>query len=65
LDNEDTLLHSKVLVVDDQTCVVGSHNWTRAGFTRTHELSVIVENATVAAAFRKRFDLLWDSLPAV
>jgi DNA uptake protein ComE-like DNA-binding protein len=65
LDTEQTLLHSKVLVVDRTACVVGSHNWTRAGFAGTHELSVLIDNAAVAAAFGDRFDQLWNSLPAI
>ncbi len=64
-DTKDTLLHSKVLVVDRTACVVGSHNWTRAGFAGTHELSVLIDNATVAGAFGDRFDTLWNSLPAL
>jgi DNA uptake protein ComE-like DNA-binding protein len=65
LDTKLILLHSKVLVIDREACVVGSHNWTGAGFTRTHELSVLVDNRAVASAFGDRFDKLWDSLPAL
>ncbi|MCP3855407.1 MAG: hypothetical protein GY698_11835 [Actinomycetia bacterium] len=64
-DPEDTLLHSKVVVVDDQVAVVGSHNWTRSGFNNTHELSVLYVAPAVAAAFGTRFDSLWASLPVL
>jgi len=62
-DTKETLLHSKVLIVDRQVCVVGSHNWTRASFTRTHELSVRLDNAVVAGEYQDRFDALWNVLP--
>lgn len=61
-DQKDVLLHSKVLVVDDEVAVVGSHNWTRAGFNDTHELSVLLRGQTIARAFGERFDALWTSL---
>lgn len=64
-DTEETLLHSKVLVVDDEACIVGSHNWTRSSFTRSHELSVLVASPEVAGAFGDRFDALWDELPVL
>ncbi len=63
LDTKETLLHSKVLVVDRKVCVVGSHNWTRTSFAYTHELSVLLDNAVVAGEFQDRFDALWDTLP--
>jgi len=62
-DTKETLLHSKVLVVDRKVCVVGSHNWTRTSLTRTHELSVLLESAVVAGEFQDRFDALWGVLP--
>ncbi len=62
-DTKETLLHSKVLIIDRKVCVVGSHNWTRTSFTQTHELSVLLDNAAVAGEFQDRFDALWDVLP--
>jgi len=62
-DTKETLLHSKVLIIDRTVCVVGSHNWTRTSFTRTHELSVLLDNAVVAGEFQDRFDALWEALP--
>lgn len=63
LDDPDVLLHSKVLVVDGASAVVGSHNWTGSAFTKTHELSVAIHDATVAAAYAARFQTIWDSRP--
>jgi hypothetical protein len=63
LDEKDTLLHSKVLVVDGATVVVGSHNWTRNSMAATHEVSVLVDSAETASDFEARFDALWNRLP--
>lgn len=62
-DEKDTLLHSKVLVVDNSAVIVGSHNWTKAGFNNTHEVSVLIESEQVASAYAARFQHLWDELP--
>ena len=64
-DPIDTLLHSKVVVIDDEVVVVGSHNWTRVAFGVTHELSVVCDSATLAGTFAARFDGLWASLPPI
>ncbi len=63
LDEADELLHSKVLIVDDASAIVGSHNWTRSGFNSTHELSVLAHQPNLAQAYQKRFDALWARLP--
>ena len=63
LDEKDTLLHSKVLVVDGEAAVVGSHNWTRNSLAATHEVSVLLRSAQVASDFEARFDALWARLP--
>jgi DNA uptake protein ComE-like DNA-binding protein len=62
-DEEDVLLHSKVLVVDGTAAIVGSHNWTRSGFSNTHEVSVLLHGAAHGAAFAARFQAFWDALP--
>ena len=65
LDEKDTLLHSKVLMVDGTTAIVGSHNWTRNSMAATHEVSVLLESAETASDFEGRFDSLWNQLPAL
>ncbi|MEX2498304.1 MAG: phospholipase D-like domain-containing protein [Wenzhouxiangellaceae bacterium] len=64
-DDKDVLLHSKVVVIDRKTVIVGSHNWTRSGFNLTHEISVFAEQPDTAEAFQARFDDLWSELPDI
>lgn len=63
-DEQNVLLHSKLLIADGSTALVGSHNWTRASFTGTHEVSLLLQQVEIAQTYQDRFDALWVSLPA-
>jgi phosphatidylserine/phosphatidylglycerophosphate/cardiolipin synthase-like enzyme len=63
LDDPLTLLHSKVVVVDDRTTVIGSHNWTANSLSTSHETSVLLRSPDVALRARARFEALWTTLP--
>jgi DNA uptake protein ComE-like DNA-binding protein len=62
-DTEDTLLHSKLLITDETTTVLGSHNWTRTSLNESHEASVLLNSPALAAEFSDRFDDVWTELP--
>ncbi len=34
--------HAKVLLVDDEVAIIGSHNWTRAALTDNREVSMLI-----------------------
>jgi phosphatidylserine/phosphatidylglycerophosphate/cardiolipin synthase-like enzyme len=38
------LMHAKMLIIDSERYLVGSHNWTQAGLLCNHEVSVLEEN---------------------
>lgn len=63
LDDPRTLLHSKTVLVDDVTTVVGSHNWTARALSGTHEASVLVQSPALAERAKERFEQLWVTLP--
>ena len=44
------MLHSKALLVDASTCILGSSNFDNRSFRLNFELSVLIEDAGVAAA---------------
>ena len=55
------LLHHKFAVIDRQTVITGSHNWSKAANYRNDEtLLVIQDNPTVAAHFDREFDRLYQ-----
>ena len=53
------LVHAKVMCIDRSVCVLGSHNYTQAAFTRNLEISLMVESSDIAAAFSEYFNALW------
>lgn len=48
------LLHQKVVVIDDDTCLVGSHNWSDSALKFNHEVSELVRSKTQAKRMRER-----------
>jgi phosphatidylserine/phosphatidylglycerophosphate/cardiolipin synthase-like enzyme len=61
-DTEAALLHSKFLVIDDDTCVIGSHNWSAGSYFRFDDLSIVVGSQALGAELAARFDELWPDL---
>ena len=53
------LLHHKFAVIDRQTAIAGSHNWSEAANTRNDEDLLVIHNATVAAHFEREFERLY------
>jgi len=55
----DELLHAKLGVFDAGAVLFGSCNWSRSGFTRNHELDLLVRDRTLAQAFLSRLEQDW------
>jgi len=53
--------HAKILIIDDEVAIVGSHNWTPYALERNFEVSVLVRDAAVAGQLARRFDELWNA----
>src|SRR5207253_8887010 len=47
----DELLHAKLGIFDRSTVLLGSRNWSRSGFTRNHELDLLVRDRSLARVF--------------
>lgn len=47
-DDASTYLHSKVLVIDGETVILGSTNWTDSALNRNEESNLIVRSRTLA-----------------
>jgi hypothetical protein len=55
-----TAMHQKFMVVDGDTTLVGSYNWSyTATFSSYEDLAVIAGDSEVAAAFAGEFGRLW------
>ena len=58
------LLHAKLALVDGTSVLFGSCNWTRSGFSRNHELDLLVRDRALAEIFRARADQDWATMSA-
>jgi len=53
------LLHHKFAVIDGQTVIAGSHNWSEAANTKNDETLLVIHNSVVAAHFEREFERLY------
>ena len=59
-DDPNRVTHTKLVVVDGTTSILGSHNWSASGLTRNSESSVLVRSRDVAAVFGRCFAEAWS-----
>jgi hypothetical protein len=57
-----TSCHNKGIIVDGQTVLVGSHNWSSLGTTRNRDASLIFFDPEIAAYYEQVFLNDWDGL---
>lgn len=53
-------VHSKVIIIDGEKLLVGSHNLTRNAFARNFETSLLVEDGPTTDRFKKYFHRLYE-----
>jgi phosphatidylserine/phosphatidylglycerophosphate/cardiolipin synthase-like enzyme len=53
------VVHSKMMILDDEVLVLGSHNYTYCGLELNHELSVVIRSAAAIERFVEFFDNLF------
>lgn len=56
---EGDKLHHKFAVIDGQTVITGSHNWSAAANHQNDETLLVLGNSTVATHFTREFDRLY------
>ena len=54
------LLHHKFGIVDQQTTIMGSHNWTAAANTGNDETLLVIHSPTVTAHYQREFERLYQ-----
>jgi phosphatidylserine/phosphatidylglycerophosphate/cardiolipin synthase-like enzyme len=45
------MIHAKMMIIDDDIVIIGSHNYTYNAFTMNHEISAIIRQGTNDAGF--------------
>jgi phosphatidylserine/phosphatidylglycerophosphate/cardiolipin synthase-like enzyme len=59
LDSNPRYLHHDVIVIDDETVVTGSLNFSQGAMTRNDENVVVIPDATLAKKYLAEFSRLW------
>ena len=54
------LLHCKLIIIDDQIVITGSHNYTQSAFQMNLELSLVLDDVDTVAGFNQFFTNLWQ-----
>lgn len=55
------LVHPKLILIDDETLVLGSHNFTQSAFTMNFEASIIITGRQGLDEFINFFDNLYNN----
>ena len=53
-------LHHKFAIINGETVITGSHNWSAAANYKNDETVLIIQSATVAAHFAREFERLYE-----
>jgi len=65
IDNTTNHMHHKFALLDNQTVLTGSYNWTRSAAQYNHENLIISDDETMTKDFCREFDRLWDEMTAL
>jgi hypothetical protein len=57
-----TACHTKGIVIDGTTVLLGSHNWTNQGVEVNRDASLLIENPEIASYYERVFLHDWDHL---
>lgn len=60
LDGNSRFLHHKVFIIDDDTVITGSFNFSSSAVSRNDENVVIITDPDLAAVYLNEFNKLWD-----
>lgn len=60
-DNVETATHSKIVVIDNNTVVIGSHNWTLGSFFSYDDTSIRINSTEIGKYYSEYIDSLIKS----
>ena len=60
-DGNRYVLHHKVIIIDEETVITGSFNFSRSGAERNDENILIIRHADIAALYLDEWRRIWDS----
>lgn len=60
IDNTANHMHHKFALLDNQTVLTGSYNWTRSAAMYNHENLLVTNDPQIVNDFSREFDKLWS-----
>jgi cardiolipin synthase len=60
LDTRAQLTHSKMLIIDGEITVIGSHNYSERSMNSNNEASVIIFDRLVAQKYKYNFEQIFN-----
>jgi phosphatidylserine/phosphatidylglycerophosphate/cardiolipin synthase-like enzyme len=52
-------LHTKLMIIDNEIVILGSHNYTMNAFNINYEVSIIIEDEKISERLKTYFQNLW------
>ena len=62
MDSEKTTTHDKLVIIDNKTVLVGSHNWGSSALSQNNEASVMIKDTATAEYYENYFEFLWNEI---
>lgn len=62
IDNHKGHMHHKFCIIDQETVITGSYNWTKSAAERNFENVLINNERQIISSFQSEFKELWKSL---
>jgi mitochondrial cardiolipin hydrolase len=62
VDETPNHMHHKFAILDNQTLLTGSYNWTRSAARYNHENMILTDQKNLVQDFCREFDRLWQEL---
>ena len=59
MDSEKITTHDKLVIIDNSSVLVGSHNWGSSALTKNNEASVMIKDKEIAGYYENYFEYLW------
>lgn len=66
IDELERTTHSKIVLIDGDCAIVGSHNWTYSALRNNREASLLTSDRTVVAGLEQFFQTIpgWEQAPS-
>jgi phosphatidylserine/phosphatidylglycerophosphate/cardiolipin synthase-like enzyme len=64
-DGNEGQMHHKVMIIDENTVILGSYNFTQSAETKNDETLIVIYNEEIAAQFMAEFERVYSQAQAV